>query len=95
MSREQAEAIVWPHVVQMFPGQFVTLLEAERILGPERFKAITADPIRRWGIGANTVYPWNVADYVQVPYLRRPIVCDAYDRQKEEQERILAREKQC
>lgn len=77
MSRQEAEAIVSAHVVQTFPGQFVTLLEAEKLLGPERFKTLMADPVRRWGIGPLTVYPWNVVDYVQVPYLRRKIECHA------------------
>jgi hypothetical protein len=38
--------------------------ECLELLGPERFLMLRSDPIRRLGPEKETVYPWNLVDYM-------------------------------
>jgi hypothetical protein len=42
----------------------VSFEDCLRLLGSVRFLAMRADPIRRLGPVAETVYPWNLVDYM-------------------------------
>ena len=66
MDRKEAEALVAGVTIRI--GNFSAVLddEARRILGDETFAKLKADPVRRHGPNAFSVYPWNVVDYLQM-----------------------------
>ena len=66
MNRSDAENIVAPLIQQIGQYQAVSLAAAQQVLGDELFKALTADKVRGCGPTHDTIYPWNVADYVQL-----------------------------
>ena len=69
LTREQATAVVAPHVIMVKQYQAVPKTVAFQILGDERYLRLMADKIRNLGPNEETVYPWNVVDYVHVPDL--------------------------
>lgn len=69
MTRPEAEALVAPHVHYIQQYQAVSVEVAETLLGEERCARMLKDKIRGLGPSSCTVYPWNVADYLQFPDL--------------------------
>lgn len=62
--RSTANAIVDSVTIAVEQYKAVAFDDCIRLLGPERFAMLQADPIRRFGPRAGTVYPWNVVDYL-------------------------------
>jgi hypothetical protein len=46
--------------------------DAKALLGDEWFAKLMADKIRRLGPTDNSVYPWNVTDYLQMKHQAEP-----------------------
>lgn len=63
LNRQQASVIVEGHTVMHNQFQAVSFDSCRQILG-DRFDLIRADPIRGKGPTADTIYPWNVIDYM-------------------------------
>ncbi len=63
LSREQAAAIVRGHTFQHGEYQAVSFYSCHQILG-DRFDLLRADPVRGKGPTPDTIYPWNVIDYM-------------------------------
>lgn len=68
MTRQQAESLIAPHIryftLNRIPGVHVD--DVRRLLGDTTFEKLKRDVIRRLGHDAESVYPWNVADYLQL-----------------------------
>jgi hypothetical protein len=69
MERIEAEAVVATHIVMVEQYQAVPRSVAEELLGVERYGRLLRDKVRNLGPTADTVYPWNVVDYIHVPDL--------------------------
>lgn len=63
LNREQAAVIVGGHTFMHKQYKAVTFYSCKQILG-DRFDLLLADPIRRLGPTAESIYPWNVVDYM-------------------------------
>lgn len=72
MSRAEADAIVGAYVFRVDQYAAVSVDAAMFLLGQERGERLLADRIRCLGPAPGTVYPWNVADYLQHPDLNLP-----------------------
>ena len=66
MTRSDAEKIVAPLIQQIGQYQAVSLAAARQLLGDELFESLASDKVRGCGPTRETIYPWNVADYVQL-----------------------------
>ena len=66
MNRSDAEALVAPYVVAVNQYHAVSHDAARKLLGDEAFGALLRDRIRGLGPTNDTLYPWNVADAVQL-----------------------------
>jgi hypothetical protein len=64
MSRDEATVVVHQLIVTIDGYAGVPLAEAEKVLGEARYAAMMADKIRSKGPTTETVYPWNVVDYL-------------------------------
>jgi hypothetical protein len=62
--RPKAQTIVDAVTISVEQYKAVDFGVCIRLLGPERFLMLRADPIRRLGPKVETVYPWNVVDYL-------------------------------
>lgn len=72
MTREEAAAILGPYIARIEQYEAVPLKDAATILGDEVFGRLRADKIRCLGPTPDTVYPWNVIDYMTHPELNAP-----------------------
>lgn len=72
MDRKEAEQQVAPYVTRIRQFQAVSHADALALLGEERFERMLKSPIRSLGPTPETVYPWNVADFIQHPDLDIP-----------------------
>jgi len=72
MIREEAEALVAPYIISVQQYQAVSHADAKLLLGDTWFDKIMADPIRRLGPTSDTIYPWNVADALQLQDVEEP-----------------------
>lgn len=68
--RAIAEAGVAPHIRVINGFQCVTSNDVFSLLGADRYARLISDPIRGRGPTTDSIYPWNVADYMQFPNLR-------------------------
>ena len=62
--RSEAQAIVDAVTFMVEQFKAVDFSDCIRLLGPERFLLLRSDPIRRLGPKSETVYPWNLVDYL-------------------------------
>lgn len=62
--RSEAQAIVDAVTFSVDQFKAVDFFDCLRLLGPERFLMLRSDPIRRLGPRTETVYPWNLVDYL-------------------------------
>ncbi len=70
MDRAEAVRVVDEYVRQFQQYKYVPWHIAVELLGNARAQRLLRDPIRRLGPAKDTVYPWNVVDYLQQPELR-------------------------
>lgn len=63
MTREEATAIVAKHEFRIDQYRAVSHASCVELLG-ETFAVLLRDPIRKLGPTKDTVYPWNVIDYL-------------------------------
>jgi hypothetical protein len=64
LTREQAQKIVDEHIFYVGDCKAVSFESCRVLLGADRFLMLLGDPIRNKGPQAQTVYPWNVVDYL-------------------------------
>ena len=62
--RSEASAMVDAVAILVGPYKGVGLEQVESLLGVDRTTRLLADPIRRLGPNTETVYSWNVVDYL-------------------------------
>ena len=65
MTRPQAVAIVDAVTIHVQQFAAVPMASVRSLLG-ERTTLLQDDPIRRCGPTSDTVYPWNIVDYLTV-----------------------------
>lgn len=63
LNREQAAVIVEGHTFMHNQYKAVSFYSCRQILG-DRLDLLLADPIRGKGPTVDTIYPWNVIDYM-------------------------------
>lgn len=71
MTREEADAIVNQHVFQVDQYQAVRREQAMAIIGDVRYERLCNDRVRNLGPNDETLYPWNVSDYLVHPELNQ------------------------
>lgn len=64
MTRSEAQSVVDSVTFMVDQFKAVDFADCIRLLGPERFLMLRSDPIRRLGPRPETVYPWNLVDYL-------------------------------
>jgi hypothetical protein len=64
MTREEAYALVAKCTFRIGPFKAVTLISCQQLLTESAFKRMQKDPLRKHGPSKDTVYPWNVVDYL-------------------------------
>ena len=69
MTRDEVLFVIEPFIETIGNYQCIPLATVEALLGKERAAALLKDPIRKLGPTKDTIYPWNVADYLQYPEL--------------------------
>jgi len=62
--RAEAEATVRPLIIQFAQYQGVQLDEIAKLLSVEQYAKLIDDPIRGIGPTRDSIYPWNVIDYL-------------------------------
>jgi len=62
--RPEAQEMVNAVTIHMSQCHAVSFDDCEKLLGKTQFAKLKADPIRRLGPVPETVYPWNVVDYL-------------------------------
>jgi len=65
MDRKDAQKIVDEVTIKVNQFKAVSLEDCLRLLETQKFLLLRQDPIRRAGPSKETVYPWNVVDYLQ------------------------------
>jgi len=73
MTREKAESLVAPHIFRVKQYQAVSHADAKMLLGGEWFDKLLRDRIRCLGPTSDTIYPWNVADALQLQDMEGPV----------------------
>jgi hypothetical protein len=63
--RAECERIVAAHTTRVEQYAAVSRDDARRLLGDDVYAKLTADRIRNLGPSPETLYPWNVADFLQ------------------------------
>jgi hypothetical protein len=67
MNRQEAELLVAPHIFNVEQYQSVSRNDVLEMLGEELYgNKLLRDPIRNLGPTRETIYPWNVIDYLQI-----------------------------
>ena len=66
MNRSDAERIAAPFVQQINQYQAIPYDSVKQLLGEETFATLLADKVRGCGPTRDTIYPWNVIDYLQL-----------------------------
>lgn len=64
LTRSEALIKVEPFVIVRSSCKAVLHSVCEQMLGPDKFKLLLEDPIRNKGPSLDTVYPWNLVDYL-------------------------------
>ena len=64
VTRPVAQQMVDAVTISVAQYKAVGFCDCLQLLGPERFLTLRSDPIRRLGPKSETVYPWNVIDYL-------------------------------
>ena len=64
LTREQAQKIVDERTFYVGHCKAVSFESCRLLLGADRFLMLLDDPIRNKGPQAQTVYPWNLVDYL-------------------------------
>ena len=64
MSRPEAQELVRPHVRMINQYQSIPRCLVIGFIGYDEYMRLEKDPIRRLGPTEDTVYPWNVVDYL-------------------------------
>lgn len=65
-AREKAQQIVLPYIKQYEQYHCLSLEDARTILGPTYFDIMMADKVKNLGPIKNTIYYWNVIDYLTI-----------------------------
>lgn len=64
MDRAEAQKIVDTYVFKVEQYRAVSHMDALKLLGENRFGRLMDDAIRGVGPTKDTIYPWNVVDYM-------------------------------
>ena len=64
MQREEAERQLAPYVRSIAQYSCVTKCDAQKLLGDKTFAVLLADKIRGVGPTEDTIYSWNVVDFL-------------------------------
>jgi hypothetical protein len=69
IAREEAEDMIQEHIIKVYKPYFLQAIKAvkiyvaQKLLG-SRFQMLIDDPLRSKGPTPDTIYPWNIVDYL-------------------------------
>lgn len=66
MNRDKAEEYTKQVTINIRGFKAVLKDDAKKLLACERYRLIMLDPIKRIGPCADSIYPWNVVDYLSL-----------------------------
>jgi hypothetical protein len=67
MNRDKAEEFTKQVTVDIRGFKAVAKSDAKKLLACERYRLLMLDPIKRVGPTNDSIYPWNVVDYLSLP----------------------------
>lgn len=67
MNRDKAEEYTKEVTIDINGFKAVLKSDAMKLLACERYRLLLLDPIKRIGPSKDSIYPWNVIDYLSLP----------------------------